>query len=367
MLAPLLVPYAFIFLLIFFLILALLKNKVKFIRPYYKELILLLLSLLIIMRNSSIDRFIIESITLLSMLGFFLLFEKLRPTVENIRNLFRSFFIGSVIIFVFYAIILSTPISNLKTLPVGISGTSNYTSFYLYLGFILFSSLFVRNTFLKLFFYFLGFYSILMLNTRSIFLLSVVTIILSNFRITFKEVSIGIVTVISTFFILLYFDFFDSSDPNDPLYSIINWEKNFSNVERLYLLFVGYKSILSSPLGFGFGGSEQILSSDPLIDGKHPHFHNTIVDLMVTFGWLGLLIYIFFFIKPLLDLVKNLKFDNKFRRTGFALLMSLVLYSLIESIFFNASLLFIVIISILSLRYLRFEQTELTSFKVVKC
>ncbi|MEQ9265692.1 MAG: O-antigen ligase family protein [Balneolaceae bacterium] len=280
-------------------------------------------------------------------LGYFIFLNSQKIELDEIRVIFKGYFLGSIAISIYYFVINTQPITSHVTLPVGISGTINYTSFYLYIGYIIYPILFVRNRAQRILIFAIGIATVYLFKTRSVLFISLFSIVAPYVQFTIRRFITGTFGIGLAIYIVLRLNILNPDDPNDIFYSLVNWNRNFSNMERLYLIITGIEHAKDSIIGYGFGGIEKLLAQDTLIRGKHPHFHNTLLNMILSFGWIGTALYYLIFVSTFLKLLFSPKsLSPLFFKVFITFLAAVFIYSMIESILFNASLFFLIIIPI---------------------
>lgn len=346
--APFIPPYVFILSLLLYLVSLVLKYPYVKLSKQNKALLALVLVVLTInLYTSVLNRYLVEAATLLIALGYFIFLNSQKIELDEIRVIFKGYFLGSIAISIYYFVINTQPITSHVTLPVGISGTINYTSFYLYIGYIIYPILFVRNRAQRILIFAIGIATVYLFKTRSVLFISLFSIVAPYVQFTIRRFITGTFGIGLAIYIVLRLNILNPDDPNDIFYSLVNWNRNFSNMERLYLIITGIEHAKDSIIGYGFGGIEKLLAQDTLIRGKHPHFHNTLLNMILSFGWIGTALYYLIFVSTFLKLLFSPKsLSPLFFKVFITFLAAVFIYSMIESILFNASLFFLIIIPI---------------------
>ncbi|OVE80398.1 hypothetical protein BVY02_00210 [bacterium J17] len=96
--------------------------------------------------------------------------------------------------------------------------------------------------------------------------------------------SIFALTILSVVYLDPILNFYD-----EMFTLLFDFDRNFSNLERLAVLELSYELFLESPwLGNGFGSIDRILTKTVVTDGIYPHPHNTYAHFAVELGVLGL-------------------------------------------------------------------------------
>jgi len=77
--------------------------------------------------------------------------------------------------------------------------------------------------------------------------------------------------------------------------SVTDFQTNYSNLERLGILFYAWELFNANPWGSGIGSSSDLFSSNPYTIGTYPDAHNMLAMLAVELGWLGVAAYLMLF------------------------------------------------------------------------
>lgn len=116
---------------------------------------------------------------------------------------------------------------------------------------------------------------------------------------------------------------------------------NFSNLERLALLFHSYELFVEQPLGHGIGSSSALFGSSFFTQGAYPHPHNTLAMFAVEFGVIGLFLYLVLFFSLFRCALRGLRMLSAEPVLGsFCFLLSTVMIaiSVYDAMFFNGAL-----------------------------
>ena len=154
-----------------------------------------------------------------------------------------------------------------------------------------------KSIFLRILIGSLGFWAIYMNESRSVMVLSFVIIImwLLKDRSFFTKILLGIVggyIAYILFSAVVMSQIYDTSS----IFSLLNYENNFSNLERLNLLFYSYDLFLAKPEGHGIGSSYSLfINNSYTIVDTYPHPHNTLAFFAVELGLIGIIIYFYLF------------------------------------------------------------------------
>jgi O-antigen ligase len=126
------------------------------------------------------------------------------------------------------------------------------------------------------------------------------------------------------------------------LLSVLDLERNHSNLERVRMLVHSFNLLKESPLGHGLGTSSSLFSNVSGV-ADHPHPHNTLALYAVELGCFGLVIY-FVFVYFLLRSIflnpseRDVEAMNQQRKTGVLVAFCLLVFSVYEAVFFNGVL-----------------------------
>jgi O-antigen ligase len=230
----------------------------------------------------------------------------------------------------------------LDTLSFISTKSDNYTSFYLLIATVNLPLLFLRKNWVYALVVPLGLLAIYINQSRAMIVLAMLLIL----REVFHHASIYTRLVTSLLFMLIayymYINIYDSlvHDPNS-LFSIFDFDNNFSNLERLKLLIHSYNIFLEQPYGHGLGSSYELFTSNPLtVKDIYPHPHNALAFLSVELGIVGVFLYIYFF----LSLFKSSSViqDKQIRRMCGNSSLALLFFSFVDAVFYNGVLMLIV-------------------------
>lgn len=218
-----------------------------------------------------------------------------------------------------------------------ISGTFNYTSIYLYLGLVIApENLGIRANFkfllLGLFFLVVGCFQ-----SRGVLLVGVASVLVINFGPVFTKSRLLrylFFLVIPVGFFILQRQIILNTDTNHIFFSILDFERNTSNLERLSMILDSIDSIIDTPFGWGVGNTSNALSSFGYLV---PHAHSTFPQWFIELGYFGLVLscYILYY------LVKNRSRSDKRSKQYFlnrSLLLSLLVLIVIEALQYNIML-----------------------------
>ncbi len=137
------------------------------------------------------------------------------------------------------------------------------------------------------------------------------------------------------------FLFYNLTEEN-LLKSVLDVERNYSNLERLALLNQSINIFVNNLKGIGYGSTNLIfMSSTSLTDGSYPHPHNTLAHIAVELGLLGILIYFYIFYFSFVSVYKNFQSknfsieNNQIYKVALMLFLVLFLFSFLDDMLFN--------------------------------
>ncbi|MBO6587227.1 MAG: hypothetical protein JJ953_14045 [Gracilimonas sp.] len=262
-----------------------------------------------------------EYIQMLGLLFVFMFFRVINSEIGN--SIYRGFNLGSYLITLGFILLIaqSNPTQEDYRL-FSVSGTYNYTSFYIYFGFIIAPYVLEK----RLVFRILDFLIFIMLTyffaTRSILVLGTLSYFILNLSI--KNKSLAVVNIILLIFSL---SFIVSPDVYiDLFYSITNFSTDTSNIYRLGMFHLSFESVWQNEFGWGIGNSATILSNSGF---PFPHAHNTLANWLLDFGLAGFLLYFSFIVY-----IIKLLFSNK-SKVAFIVTLFLIAYSNIDALQYN--------------------------------
>jgi hypothetical protein len=115
-------------------------------------------------------------------------------------------------------------------------------------------------------------------------------------------------------------------------------DRNFSNLERFSMYLYAYEFLLSDNDPYGIGNIQNALDHmyrDGVINLLYPHPHSTYLRLIFELKWLGLFV-IFMFWYYLYIMSKYIYINNVKAYSSFLIFIyTLILYALVESIFYS--------------------------------
>lgn len=269
-------------------------------RPNFKQIIqFLILAFLLV----SINFFGQDNGYQLSELVQILVFVFLLISL-NLRNFFTQQFLKSVCIGLLIGSIIMgsnfmirefvfNDLTQESLIYFSISGTFNYSAYFMFFGLILVPSLLFKKTSIKVGLFLLYAVSLYIIQARSSFLLGIISFLFLTLEI--KNTTRFL--LLSLIFLVAINYFLDSSlvskdNQNDIIYSITNFENNTSNLERLEMFLFSFEHLENNPLGVGVGNTEIALNKTSI---DHPHAHNTLANWIYEMGYVGILLFVLFF------------------------------------------------------------------------
>ncbi|WP_347174846.1 O-antigen ligase family protein [Polaribacter uvawellassae] len=216
--------------------------------------------------------------------------------------------------------------------------SNNYTSFYLLISTVIVPLFLMKNN--KFFFVFsiLGVFVIYLNDSRANLILALILIIREFISFKSYLVKFLIVCILGYIFYFFY-NTFDSSMVYDSksIYSVANFENNFSNLERIDLITYSINLFNENILGYGLGSSFEIFVNNNFTANSHyPHPHNTLAFLSVEIGFVGVFVYFLFFYNMVKNYIKIE--DDGIRRLIVNITISLFAFSIVDVIFYNGIL-----------------------------
>jgi hypothetical protein len=218
----------------------------------------------------------------------------------------------------------------------------NYTSFYLVVTTIIAPLFFIKKYKALVIIILFGFLAIYVNESRAMMLLS--TFFIMKHVISFRNIFIKIFSICIVASLILYVLMtFDDSliyDSNS-IFSVLNFENNFSNLERLKLLYYSFDLFQNNMLGYGLGSSYEIFTSNPVtVNDHYPHPHNTFAFLLVELGFVGAGIYLYFLFSMYQSSCRVMVGNVKSFVTN--LFLALASFSIVDVLFYNGVLMLIV-------------------------
>lgn len=224
-----------------------------------------------------------------------------------------------------------------------ISGTFNYTGYYLVFGGILSPYILGYTSRVRWIFFILTLTTIFILENRGGFVLGIFLFYFINLgskKIGLKPIIIAGVTLFLGAYTLINMGFVDPDDPNDIVYSILNLEGNSSNLERQDIILTVFDQLDKHPYGWGADQSTHALT---YYGFNYPHTHNTLTQWAVEYGYFGLFLFLCLFLFLFITVVKGSK---ERRRVTFSLFIFIVLWMNFEAVQYN------ILVSIITVYYI---------------
>lgn len=211
-----------------------------------------------------------------------------------------------------------------------ISGTFNYSAFYMFFGLIVSPYILFKKKIYRILLFLLFAVAVFFLQTRSSFILGIIFFIFLSVEIknlrNFISSSIIFFLLLS---LLLNSNYVDENNQNDIVYSVSNFENNTSNLERLQMVTNSFEGINTNPFGAGLGNTEILLKK---INIYHPHAHNVLANWIYELGYYGIILYVLL----VYSIIKYLKFNNnKIHKTINTCIFFILFSSIISSLQYN--------------------------------
>lgn len=215
--------------------------------------------------------------------------------------------------------------------------SSNYASFFILISMIILPLHYCKKNSIKYSFLVLGYIAIYLNESRAMMLASIFFI--TKYLITSKNRLFRYISIIAVsggvFYILSSFNIAETYS-SDSLFSVMNFNNNFSNLERIRLLLYSYDLFIHNVFGHGVGSSYALFVGNPYtVLQTYPHPHNTLAFMAVELGFIGILIYILFFYSMFVTVVKS---NNIERNMMFDICLGLFAFSLVDALFYNGLL-----------------------------
>ena len=135
---------------------------------------------------------------------------------------------------------------------------------------------------------------------------------------------------------------FAGDSKSDSVLSLLDYESNFSNLERLRLLEQSIDSLRENSLGRGVGSSTGVFLTSTYTEGSYPHPHSTPAMLMVELGYFGVLLFavlVCFILHWIRLSSANLEDDAMQTRAAVVHIgIALLLFSLYDAALYNGGL-----------------------------
>ena len=268
---------------------------------------------------------------------------------EDFKSIPIGFFLGSVIlsIAIIYRQFILNDLSQENFEFFSISQTFNYTAYYMIFGLVFAPFIILKSFFLRLLSFVFFSISIFYLQSRAGILIGSLVFVYLSLN---SKSLIKLFSGLSLFGIIFYFlidsPLFDSSNQNDLIFSIYNFENNFSNLERLKMFLGSFENIENHPFGLGIDNTNIGLQA---LGFNYPHSHNTLSNWIYDFGYLGIALYSFFIFFLFRVFLKSRKLKNEVKKINYSLIVYLVCFSMLSSLQYNILVTLITYFSILTL------------------
>ena len=215
------------------------------------------------------------------------------------------------------------------------SDVENYTAFYVLVTCSAIPLYRLKNNYTKFVVLAIAFFAITLNQSRAALLIFYILIAAYFYLNTRNKLLVTFVAFLGLASFSVYqlnsIDLYD----NKSIYSLLNLDNNFSNLERIALIQYAYEVFQSSPEGHGIGSATEITALNPYTVLEYPHPHNTLALFMIEQGILGVLIYISIFASCFRQISLAPK---KIKDLMYLLLLVVLLLSLADAIFYNGSL-----------------------------
>jgi O-antigen ligase len=200
-----------------------------------------------------------------------------------------------------------------------------------------------KSVLLAILFVSIGFLGIVANDSRASTLLGVLLLVVRFFylldiRKRIKWIIVSMVLLIAPIAIFWYYNMND----DNILKSVMDVERNYSNLERLALINQSIETYKSNLLGVGYGSTNAVfMSAASYTELNYPHPHNSLAHIAVEIGTVGILIFVYLFylcIKVILSLNKikdNLTELNSLYKVSICIVIVLFLFSFLDDMFFN--------------------------------
>lgn len=270
-------------------------------------------------------------------------------TDQDFKSIPLGFFIGSILIsaLIIYKNFILNDLNQDNFEFFSISKTYNYTAYYLIFGLVFSPYLLFNSYFKRLTIFIIFSIAIYSLESRSGLLIGTLVFIYFSLKNdnTFKLI-FGLGFFASLLFLIVNSSLFDPNNQNDLFFSILNFEDNFSNLERLTMFLGSFKNLENYPFGIGLDNTHIALS---YIGIDHPHSHNTLSNWIYDFGYLGILLYSTFVFFLFRIFLKSKNMVNKVSKFNYSIIFYLFFFSIVSSLQYNALVILITYFSLLTL------------------
>lgn len=327
------VYFSAVLLLLFIIYYLVIQQKVNLISISLAILIcLFIVGSIFLMSSNTLNASETGQIILLIFL-FILIARKNIFSYDVLLGIHNGFLIGSVLIalnILFKAFVLKD-LRQEEFTYFSISSTFNYSGFYLFFGFIVTPYFGKMKSLFRWLFFILYCVCMYLLASRSSFLLGLVLFFYLNIDL---RKFLKAITVASIFSITLWFflnsSLVDSSNQNDIIYSIVNFDSNKSNTERIKMIEHSFEILEHNPFGYGAGNSSQPLHKAGFY---HPHPHNVLANWILEFGYFGIFLTFLLLGYILFEIIRYFKVYGK--KHIMAVCIFLLFSSLVDSLQYN--------------------------------
>ena len=220
-------------------------------------------------------------------------------TPQGLKNTCLSIlFSGSLLSLLEILIFLTN--SNIDTTSfLGVT-PHNYGSYYIIFSNIILPFFIIKRVNLRFLLIMAGFYAIYINEGRAMQLVAI-SIIAMELLFYKNKSTIQFAKIVFVLFLALflpskisYSALEDAAYKPRTLVSVVNFDNNFSNLERLNLLILSYDKFIEKPWGHGVGSSTDIyIGNTYTVNQIYPHPHNTLAFMAVELGIVGIWIYLY--------------------------------------------------------------------------
>lgn len=259
----------------------------------------------------------------------------------NQKNIFPKYFLKSIC----YGLLMGSIILSLNIIIThfnynyinqdefnyfSISGTFNYTAFYMFFGLIVSPYILFKKKIYRILLFLLFVVAVFFLQTRSSFIFGIIFFIFLTLQIkNFRDFISSSIVFSLLLYLFLNSTYFDVNNQNDIVYSISNFENNTSNLKRLQMVTNSFEGINTHPFGAGLGNAEILLKK---VGIYYPHAHSVFANWIYELGYYGLVLYVLFFY----SVIKYLKLsNNKISKIINTCIFFILLSSIISSLQYN--------------------------------
>ena len=281
--------------------------------------------------------FVSEFIQLtLSIMLLFYIYNSINNKEEFYKNI--KYLMYSGILLCLIKVVIDVFELNISTSAFIDYKTNNYASFYILITTVVTPLLIIKKKLYCILTILLGVYVISINDSRANLIIAL--LLIAKEFISFKSYFLKFIVICLFSYVFYYFyNAFDSSSlfDNTSLYSVLNFENNFSNLERLNLIMYSFDLFNLNLLGNGLGSSFDLFFNNKVtVNNHYPHPHNTLAFLAVELGVVGILIYLLFFYNIIKSYKKIIDIDVK--RFILNITISLFIFSFVDVLFYNGIL-----------------------------